>query len=212
MQQQNNERQSLYVKFYSEPIQNNFLSEKEGRPVFDDVDLVKIHIPGDTTLCPVSLVNADHKQRFPIEWAHYLNNKNLDAPISGTPVKQWGLLTPAQAEELKRLNFHTVEMVANASDVQLQNLRMVAGMSPSALRDKAGVFLRVSKDAAIVNAAQERVQALEEEKAKTDALHNAEMAEMQEKLNMILANMAQKEAVAPEEPKRGPGRPAKNEG
>ena len=35
------------IRFYQEPVQLGYLSEQEGRPVFEDRDFIEIIIPGD---------------------------------------------------------------------------------------------------------------------------------------------------------------------
>ncbi len=37
---------ALSVRFYAKPIQQPFLSNKEGRPIFQDVDYIQIFTPG----------------------------------------------------------------------------------------------------------------------------------------------------------------------
>jgi hypothetical protein len=153
----------LAVMFYPKAVQNNFLSEKEGRPIFDDVDFVKIKPPGDPTLEIDRPAREDDKKRFPQHWAHYKNKREGDQRLVGkTPLSAWPLLTPAQGENLRALKFIAVEDIANASDLQLQSLGMAAGMSPHALREHAQRFLNVASAVSKESAAEARVKELEE--------------------------------------------------
>jgi hypothetical protein len=178
--------------FYKKALPNNFRTEQEGRPIFDDVDMVKIYISGDSHNVIDTLVREDHKQRFPREWMNYMNKNGNDPHLSGTPLSQWPLITVAQAEELKALKFFTVENVAAASDAQLQRLGMTAGMSPHAFRDRAVNFLKVAKDEADVSKNEEQIRTLQEENAKIKAETEAKLAAMQEQMATILAAVGEK--------------------
>ena len=127
----------LAVKFYSKTVPNKFESEKQGRPIFFDLDYVQIFVPGDNTSVIDQPVREDHKQRFPLQWARYNNNRSENTHEIGTPLTQWPRITPAQAEELRALKFYTVEGIANASDASLQSIGMIAGMAPYAFREHA---------------------------------------------------------------------------
>ena len=60
----------LSVVFFSKPLKNNFRTEQEGRPIFDDCDMVRIYVPGDDKNIVETFVRDDHKRRFPLQWAH----------------------------------------------------------------------------------------------------------------------------------------------
>jgi hypothetical protein len=178
--------------FYKKALPNNFKTEQEGRPIFDDVDMVKIYISGDSHNVIDTLVREDHKQRFPHQWANYMNKNGSDPHLSGTPLSQWPLITISQAEELKALKFFTVENVAAASDAQLQRLGMTAGMSPHAFRDRAVNFLKVARDEADVSKNEEQIRTLQEENAKIKSETDAKIAQMQEQMATILAAVGEK--------------------
>lgn len=161
----------LTARFFIHPVKNDFKSNEEGRPIFDDVQMVRIDCPGDQLNVVVAPVRPDHKRRFPLQWAHFSNQMEGDQRLAGkTPINQWPRLTPSQCEELKYLKFLSVEDVANASDSALQNIGMVGGMSPFAFREAAQRFLQLAKDDAVnskqadaLNAANLRTAALEQE-------------------------------------------------
>ena len=180
---------ALAVRFYSKELQNDFLTNKEGRPISYMADFVRIEIPGNQLSIIDTFVNNSHKAQFPTQWALYLNEKadgnhNPDN-VQGTLLRDWPILNAAQATELKHFKFYTVEQVANASDQQLMSIGMTAGMSPLALRDKAQAFLENAKDSSFaqkqaeelnlrdqqiadLKAQMERMAKLMEEKAKSD--------------------------------------------
>lgn len=154
----------LSVQFYCRPVRNNFQSEKEQRPIFEDKDYVKIFIPGDATNIIDAPVTEEHKQRFPMHWAHFKNSTSGEANV-GTPITQWPLVSRSMAEELKAVKFFTVESVALASDAQLQSIGMKAGMSPMSFREAAKAYLAVAKDAGIVARQAAENKALQEQLA-----------------------------------------------
>lgn len=191
----------LVAQFYSKPVKMNYESQVQGRPIFADVDYVRIFVPGDSTSIMDAPVREDHKARFPIQWAHYQNKHGGDAKEIGTPLAQWPRITPAQAEELRAIKFYTVESVANASDANIQRIGMIAGMSPYKFREHAQRFLQVAKGDAVAQAAEEQVEALKAANAKLQE----QMAEILERLNQ---QQAQPEPLAQPEPRK-PGRPRK---
>lgn len=141
----NNPDAALGVLFYTKPIQNTFMTEQEGRPIFSDVDMVRITTPGDDKNIIDTFAREDHKRRFPVQWAHYQNKQEGDQRLAGkTPINQWARITPAMAEELRAIKFLSVEDVASASDSNIQAAGMISGMSPHAFRDAARAYLRLA--------------------------------------------------------------------
>jgi hypothetical protein len=179
----------LGVRFYRKEIQNEYLSQQEGRPVFYMADFVRIEVPGNNLSIIDTFANADHKKRFPIQWAAYQNEKSDNEDIQGTLLRDWPLLTSAQAAELKHYKFYTVEQVAGASDQQINAVGMLVGMSPYSFRDKARAYLANAKDSSVV-------QAQSEELRKRDL----EIADLRAELHRIAQLSSQPE-------KRPPGRP-----
>ena len=145
----NNPDSRLNVKFYQKAVQNNFKTALEGRPIMEMADFILIEVPGNQTLTIDTFVSDSDKERFPVQWARYQNEK-VDGDIEGTLLNDWPVLSAATAAELKHFKFYTVEQIANASDAQLNTLGMAAGMAPFTLRDKAKAFLASAKDTALV--------------------------------------------------------------
>lgn len=190
----------LAVMFYVMPVKNEFESEKQGRPIYQDVDMVKIMVPGDSTSIVTQAVREDHKSRFPLQWAHFQNKHASDAREIGTPLSTWTRLTVSQVEELKALKIYTVENVAGMSDANLQRIGMIAGMAPHAFRDHAIRFLAVSRGDAVAQAAEARAKALEEENAKIKADTEKALAEMREQIaSLAAAQPAKKRKYAKKE-------------
>lgn len=192
---------ALIVKFYINPVQNNFESSKQGRPIFEDVIYVHIAVPGDKNNDWHMVARSDHKARFPRQWQHFENRTKGDAREIGTQVSEWPVLTRSQAEEFRAMKFFTVESIAGASDQNINALGMVGGMSPYILRDKARAFL-----AAATNTALPQHQAEELATAK------AEIELLKEQMARLVAEKPEATAApVPQIEKRGPGRPRKDQ-
>jgi hypothetical protein len=190
----------LQVRFYKKSVQQEQESIDAGRPIYKDFDFVHICVAGDTLTEIDTYALNSHKQRFPIQWANYMNRQGAhDEEIVGTPVSEWPLVSKSQAEELRAMKFHTVESIANASDQQLQRMGMAAGMSPYAFRDKAKAFLNLATSAAETDKREHEINALKEELAKKELETakirqetEAKMALMQEQMASILAAVGEK--------------------
>jgi hypothetical protein len=201
----------LQVRFYKKPIQQEQESIDAGRPIYKEFDFVHICVAGDTLTEIDTYALQQHRQRFPIQWANYMNRVGAnDEEVVGTPVAEWPLVSKSQAEELRAIKFFTVEAIAGASDQQLQRMGMAAGMSPFAFRDKAKAFLNLATTSAETDKRESEINALKEELAKKDletakikAETDAKLAKMQDQMAAILVAVGEKKprkkAVATEE-------------
>jgi hypothetical protein len=190
----------LQVRFYKKSVQQEQESIDAGRPIYKDFDFVQICVAGDTLTEIDTYAQANHKTRFPIQWANYMNRQGAnDEEVVGTPLSEWPLVSKSQAEELRGIKFQTVESIANASDQQLQRMGMIAGMSPYSFRDKAKAFLNLATTAAETDKRESEINALKEELAKKEletakikAETDAKLALMQEQMATILAAVGEK--------------------
>jgi len=149
--------EKLHVKFYIEAIENPTKSKKEGRPIFEDTEMVLIVPPGDkdnTVIAPA----RNYADRFRSRYNAWKAGQDQDAVI-GTPLKEWpGGPSASQVKELAFFEVRTVEQLAGVSDGNLQSM----GPGYLLLRQKAQKYLEASHGAA----SAEKVQA---ELAKRDA-------------------------------------------
>lgn len=170
----------LYVKFYMETFQNNFQSEKQGRPIFEEELRVMIQPTGNNLLCVHSRATEAHKRRFPFQWQQFMNAQvDGGEGIQGTPLSQWPAITRAKGEELRGIKFFTVEQLANATDAQLQ----VLGMEGRSLQQKAQAFLASAQGSAL---AQQQAAELERRKQENDHL-SAELKRLSDQMEQLLA-------------------------
>lgn len=185
----------LAVRFYQREVDNAFQTALQGRPIKKMADFVRIEIPGDRNTIIDTFVNESHKKRFPMQWAQYQNEKaDGGNDVQGTLLKDWPLLSAAIAAELKHFNFYTVEQIAGASDMQLNNLGMAAGMSPSSLKEKAKAFLANAKDSALV---QQQADELRKRDQEIEAMKQ-QMQELLGQMNKQKTTKGKSKEEAPE--------------
>jgi hypothetical protein len=189
----------LAVKFYKRAMKLENESNEAGRPIFKDYDFVRIMVAGDTLTEIDTYARDSHKQRFPKQWLQYQATQDSSSEMIGTPVEEWTLISQSQAQELRGIKFMTVESIANASDLQLQRIGMIAGMSPHAFRDKARTFLNLAEETAEATKRTEEINQLKQELAKKDeetakikAETDAKLALMQEQMAAVLAAVGEK--------------------
>lgn len=197
----NNADTRLAIKFEKREVQNADRTLEEGRPIFEEQIFIKIVVPGDALSEIDRKVRDEDKNRFPIQWANFMNRIGDEASYSGTSLKEWPLITSTQAEELRGIKFHTVESIAMATDHSIQKLGMLAGMSPHTFRDKARAFLKMAKEGADVASREEEINKLREENDRIRQETDAKMAEMQTKfesqMTSLLAAVGQKRSRKP---------------
>jgi hypothetical protein len=105
---------TLVVFFRSCQKKNNFKSNKEGRPVFDEKIFITKLIPGDSTFNVDREMREQDKEDYPLQWARW--KEKQENIIPGTPVEFWPGITQNQIAVMKALNISTIEQFANLPD------------------------------------------------------------------------------------------------
>lgn len=134
---------SLFVVFYMGVLKNEPKSIEAGRPIFDDVECIRIIVPGDKNNIIDRPARADDKRRFGKQYQLFKDGRKEDEQISGTRLTEWPFLTRAQCEEFRYLGIHTVEQLAEVRD---DITSRVPGMVQ--LKEHAKVWLGKTKSAA----------------------------------------------------------------
>ena len=182
-QGQQNGDETLLVKFFVKARQDEVATKDKGHPIFKDVEYIDIKIPGNRSGGACRPASYADKQRFPRHYAAF--QQRVEAPIEGTPLTEWPLITRSQAEEFSFHNIKTVEHLADLSDTHATNF-----MGINALKKKAKVWLESASKSADVNAIAER---------------DEKIATLEAKLEAVMAKLeAVDEEPAPEEPKPAP--------
>jgi len=189
----------LAVTFYKRSMKQEDESMAAGRPIFKEFDFVRICVPGDSLTEIDTYANEGHKQRFPRQWAHYQNQTAGHEQIVGTPIEEWTIISRSQADELKGVKFHTVESIANASDLQIQKIGMIAGMNPYSFRDKAKAFLNLADQVGETNQREEELAKLRQENAAIKMEAEARAAKQQEQIDALMAMMPKAKSRKPKE-------------
>jgi hypothetical protein len=180
----------LAVTFYKRSMKQDDASMEAGRPIFKEFDFIRICVPGDSLTEIDTYANEGHKARFPRQWAHYQNQVGTQETIIGTPVEEWTIISRSQADELKGIKFATVESIANASDLHLQRIGMIAGMNPYTFRDKAKAFLNLADQVGETNQREEELSKLRQENAAIKMEAEARAAKQQQQIDALMAMMS----------------------
>lgn len=174
------------VKFEKRAKEDREASIAAGHYVAKDVDFVII-TPAGGSLVVEREVDDEIKARY---GAHYQAWKNgQEEPETGTPIRQWPVVSPAQVENLLACNVRTVEELASLSEQGVQRL----GMGGQALRQRAKSWLEASENAGVL---AEKIHTLEVENNRLNDLVK-DLSETIERLNQ------EKPAGKPGRPKKG---------
>ncbi|MFZ4761278.1 MAG: hypothetical protein ACOYK8_00480 [Alphaproteobacteria bacterium] len=169
----------LAPRFYYRAVENSFVSAREGRPVFDEIEHVHILIPGDKTTEIDRPVEEVDKLRWPEAYKRF--QEGSEPPISGTPLQQWTALSASQVAELTALNIRTVDDLAAMNDGLLSRI----GPGGRSLKEKAVSFL----NAAIDQAETARLHAILEAR-------DADISVLKEQLKQLMGSKKKKETDA----------------
>ena len=173
--------ETLLVKFFLHPKQNQIKTKEAGRPIFEDIPYIQIMQPGNKDSVKVAPATARDKQRFPEHYRKFVAREDQEA-LEGTPLREWAGVTASQCKEFEFLNILTVEQLSAVSDSNGQGI-----MGLGFLKEKAAKFI---------------------ENAKLGATAEA-LAEMKAENASLLERLEALEAGEPA-PKKKRGRPAKN--
>jgi hypothetical protein len=128
--------ETLFVVFYMGVVKNEGRTVEEGRAIFDDVECVRIIVPGDKNNVVDRPAQPSDKQRFSRQYDLFKKGVAEEDQVSGTRLTDWPFLSRAQAEELRYLGIKTVEQIANVRD---DITTKVPGLV--SLKQNAGVWL-----------------------------------------------------------------------
>lgn len=138
--QQAQQDAQLLVKFYLLTQEDKAASAEAGRPIFKDIEVVDIRIPGDRSGAIVRPARPADKIRFARHYEAYKSRTDLEA-TEGTPLKEWTQISRSHCEELAHFNIRTLEQLANMND----NLS-TQFMGINNLKRKAQEWLKLAKD------------------------------------------------------------------
>lgn len=163
------EERPPYVRFERRVVEDKAASLREGRYVGKDIDFVVVTPTYSKDEFPAKyegwIVNAERNARdgrMNPKWvelwkeAYGMWKNGQEVPLNGTPIRGWGLISPAQQETLIQMNCKTVEDLALIND----DGRRRIGMGAMDLQNKAKNWLQAMKDHGPITT---QVTALEQE-------------------------------------------------
>jgi hypothetical protein len=156
----------LVVKFYPDAKENKHASLQAGRPVFDDIEMCEVIIPGDrsrTLIVPAlaewkrfGTTRVTYAERFKDHYARYKANEG--PVVEGTPLSEAPFLSMAQRASYKALDIYTVEQLAALSGQGIKNL----GTGGLAVVQQAKAYLQTASGTADTTAMMIKIEELEE--------------------------------------------------
>lgn len=172
-----------YVEFKRVAIEDKRRSNELGYRVTKDEDFAYIMQPGAKDIFERNaedwLKSIETKSRnqahdaFPIQVVEQYKlmyerwKAGEEAPVNGTRIAEWPMISPAQAENFKALRIMTVEDVATMNEESIMRI----GMGARDLRDKAAQWLKKREGIDLVLSENESLK--------------KQLAEMAERMNAL---------------------------
>ena len=160
-------RGKMAVFFHAVQVRNNFKSDAEKRPIFEERIFIKKLVPGDSTLIVDRPMREQDMEDFPIEWARFEQKK--EQKVAGTPIDAWSAVSETQKAEFKALNIFTIDQFANLPDVAGDKI-----MGFNDLRSKARTFIMAAQDSQMMD----KIRAEMDKKLKAQETGLAELRAM----------------------------------
>ena len=141
----------LYVEFYRKPVLQPGKSREAGRAVYEEIDYVRIHVPGDKSSVIERPVSQQDVFRFQDRYNKW--KAGQEEAVTGTPLSALPGMTASKVEEYKFFKLVTVEQLAEAND----NLG-AKFMSFHQDKQRAKAFIEVAKNNAPIEKMNEELQ------------------------------------------------------
>ena len=90
----------LYVEFFRKPMLQPGKSREQGRAVYEEVDYVRIHVPGDKSSVIERPVSKQDAFRFQDRYAKW--QAGQEQAVVGTPLSALPGMSPSKVEEIGR--------------------------------------------------------------------------------------------------------------
>jgi hypothetical protein len=177
-------RGKMAVFFHAVQVKNNFKTEMEKRPIFEERIFLKKLVPGDSTLVVDRPMREADMEDYPIEWARFEQKKEQKA--DGTPIDAWIAINDTQKAEFKALHIFTIDQFAKLPDSAGNKI-----MGFNDLRAKARAFIGAAQDSQMMD----RIRAETDEKLKAQEVEMSELRAMIAELTSKKAGRPRKETV-----------------
>lgn len=156
--------------FKNMAIEDKSKSKLAGRPIFDDIEVVELRIPGtkDFSVHPATefcgwTVDEETGEQNKLTYAEKYSRQyrqfkeRQHQTMTGTPLDYIPFLTEGKRAELRALSIYTVEMLAGLDGQPLKNL----GIGGRDLKNKAAEYLASSDHSATVMRQKLEIEALQ---------------------------------------------------
>ena len=147
---QDRKEQYAFVRFVRRTIEDKAESLRQGRYVAKDIDLVlttppytRDEIETKIETWKITKMGEVRNGRLPQEvYDKYLKmyeawKNGQELPLDGTPILGWGVISPAQQQNLIHINITTVESLAGVNDEGMRRI----GMGALDLKNKAKAWI-----------------------------------------------------------------------
>jgi hypothetical protein len=135
---------ALAVRFFMLPERDEVKSAQEGRPIYHDIEMVEILIPGSRDKLHRKVNDLD-KQRFRTRYEKF--KQSITNQIEGTPLNQFPFISVAEIKELEYFNVFTGEQLALIPDGNIDKI----GVNGRDLIKKVKNYMQAAKDTAFVS-------------------------------------------------------------
>ena len=142
----------LLVRFEVRAVKNEFETNKQGRPVYYDQEYIQIIIPGNRDVSSYPL-DDQYKARFKDRYNKWKNEGVEALSNGGTILAELPWMTKSQIAELAHWHIHTVEQLAEMSDINAMKF-----MGNNQLRERAKNFLKAAAGEAPALALQQALE------------------------------------------------------
>jgi hypothetical protein len=177
-------RGKMAVFFHAVQIKNNYKSDLEKRPIFEERIYLKKLVPGDSTLVVDRPMRETDMEEYPIEWARFEQKKEQKS--DGTPIEAWAAISDTQKAEFRALNIFTIDQFAKLPDSAGNKI-----MGFNELRGKAQAFIGAAQDSHLMD----KIRAETDEKLKAQEVEMAALRAMIEELTTKKPGRPRKELV-----------------
>lgn len=167
----------IYAEFFVDAIEAAAQSEAAGRPVYVDVECIKILVGGSRDEI-VRIATPEDKKTYADQYSRFRSKAAQQE--TGTPLAEMPAIGAAMRKTLDGWNVRTVEALAALSDIGCQQV----GGNTMALREQAKAYLAKAAGSAVTNkltVENERMRSqIEELQRQIALLGNAQIAQQSE--------------------------------
>lgn len=169
----------LVVMFYVDKVHNALKSQQAGAPIYDAVDFVKIHHPGEQGQVIIRPATEQDKRRFRDRWDAF--EKGREQLCDGVPIDVLFPTRPDTAANLRSFGVHTIEQCANMSATALDNI----GMGAQEYKNRAKDWMEAASAGANYHKFNGELEGLRRENARL----KRDIEQMSAQFNLLTAQL-----------------------